>query len=152
MVLPHSTRRDKNVSDLTYDMQDFEREGTWNFFAASHGKGQYDGLGGTIKRLSSKTSLQRPFDSQLLDSEDLFQWARDSLKSANVIWVSEADVFKERELPGERFSRQKVVPRTQSYYYTVAVGAGRIAVRLTSVSSNQEDFMAEEDSLRLALE
>jgi len=30
----------------------------WHFFVTSHGKGLYDGLGDTIKRLAAKTSLQ----------------------------------------------------------------------------------------------
>lgn len=56
-----------------------------------------------------------------------------------------ANVSKEGELLGERFSRPKVVPRTQNYHYAEVVGAGRIAVRCTSVSNKQEEFIVDAD-------
>jgi hypothetical protein len=33
-----------------------------HFFATSHGKRAYDGVGGTLKRLAAKASLQRPYN------------------------------------------------------------------------------------------
>ena len=45
---------------------DFEIDAEWHFFATSHGKGPCDGVGGTIKRLAAKTSLQRPYDKQII--------------------------------------------------------------------------------------
>lgn len=54
------------------------------------------------------------------------------------------DVSKEQELLGERFSRPKLVPRNKSYHYAEAVGAGRIALRLTSVSSKKDFHVAED--------
>jgi hypothetical protein len=34
----------------------------WHCFATSHGKNACDGVGGTLKRLSAKASLQRPYN------------------------------------------------------------------------------------------
>jgi hypothetical protein len=36
----------------------------WHFFATSHGKSACDGVGGTLKWLVAKASLQRPYNDQ----------------------------------------------------------------------------------------
>jgi hypothetical protein len=36
---------------------DFNIEVVWNYFASSHGKGPFGGIGGTVKRLAAKASL-----------------------------------------------------------------------------------------------
>ena len=45
--------------NLCHHNEDFGMDAEWNFFATSHGKGPCDGLGGTVKRLAAKASLQR---------------------------------------------------------------------------------------------
>jgi hypothetical protein len=37
----------------------------WHFFATSHRKGPADGIGGTVKRLAEKTSLQKVYINQI---------------------------------------------------------------------------------------
>jgi hypothetical protein len=49
----------KNFINLCHHKEDFGIEAEWNFFATSHGKGPCDGVGGTVKRLAAKASLQR---------------------------------------------------------------------------------------------
>ena len=49
----------KNFLNLCHHEIDFSLTAEWNFFATSHGKGPCDGLGGTLKRLATKASLQR---------------------------------------------------------------------------------------------
>ena len=56
----------------------------WNssrvaFFATSHGKGPCDGVGGTVKRLAARASLQRPYANQLQTPLQLFTWAKESI-------------------------------------------------------------------------
>ena len=48
----------KNLVNLCNYKTDFGTDAGWQFFATSHGKGPCDGLGGTIKRLTAKASLQ----------------------------------------------------------------------------------------------
>ena len=44
---------------MKYQSNDFELQATWNYFANSHGKLPCDGIGGTVKRIAAKASLQR---------------------------------------------------------------------------------------------
>ncbi len=39
--------------------EDFGVAAEWHFSATAHGKGVCDGLGGTVKRLAARASLQR---------------------------------------------------------------------------------------------
>ena len=55
----------KNFINLVYHEEDFGMPAEWHFFATSHGKGPCDGVGGTVKRLAARASLQRPYDDQL---------------------------------------------------------------------------------------
>lgn len=58
----------KNFLNLCFHRTDFHTGCTWSFFATSHGKSTCDGVGGTVKRITSRASLQRPFDNQILSA------------------------------------------------------------------------------------
>ena len=45
---------------LCQHLSDFGIDAVWNFFATSHGKSPCDGIGGTARRVTARTSLQRP--------------------------------------------------------------------------------------------
>ena len=52
----------------------------WHFFfATSHGKWPCDGIGGTVKTLAAKDSLQRPYCEQIMTPRQLFQFAEDNI-------------------------------------------------------------------------
>ena len=51
----------------------------WNFFATSHGKSPCDGIGGTVKRLTTKASLQSPIDHQILNASDMYKFCNDNI-------------------------------------------------------------------------
>jgi hypothetical protein len=44
-----------------YHEQDFGLSAEWHFFTTSHGKGPASGIGGAVKRLAAKASLQNKF-------------------------------------------------------------------------------------------
>ena len=44
----------------------------WHFSATAHGKGACDGVGGTVKRLAARASLQRPYSEQIMTPRQLF--------------------------------------------------------------------------------
>jgi hypothetical protein len=54
----------KNFANLIHHFEDFNLHAGWHFFATSHGKGPCDGIGGTIKRLARRKSLQSVNNSQ----------------------------------------------------------------------------------------
>ena len=56
----------------------------WHFFATSHGKGPCDGVGGTVKRLAARASLQRPINNQITTPRQLFEFAESEIKSIDI--------------------------------------------------------------------
>ena len=48
----------KNFINLCHHAIDFGIHAQWHFSATSHGKDAYDSLGGTVKRLAARASLQ----------------------------------------------------------------------------------------------
>jgi hypothetical protein len=62
----------KNFINLLHHKHDFNLDGEWHFFATSHGKGPCDGIGGTLKRLARRASLQ--MEANIQTPQALFQW------------------------------------------------------------------------------
>jgi hypothetical protein len=48
-----------------YHEQNFGLSSEWYFFTTSHGKRPADGMGGTVKRLAAKSSLQKVYSNQI---------------------------------------------------------------------------------------
>lgn len=70
-----------NFINICHHQKDFNLEAEWNFFATSHGKSACDGIGGTLKRLTAKASLQRTTCRQILTPLDMFNFCKESIPS-----------------------------------------------------------------------
>ena len=55
----------KNFTNLCHHYTDFGVEAEWHFLPTSHGKSAGDGAGGTLKRTTTKASLQRPYEGHI---------------------------------------------------------------------------------------
>ena len=64
----------KNFYNLCQHKDEFGITAKWHFFATSHGKQPCDGIGGTVKRLVTKASLQRDVSNQILDHKVMFEF------------------------------------------------------------------------------
>ena len=73
----------KNFINLCNHQEDFEVNAEWHFSATSLGKGACDGLGGTVKRVAARASLQRPYDEQIMTPGQLFEWACDNIPAVS---------------------------------------------------------------------
>ena len=77
----------KNLSNLCHHQQDFGLTAEWKFYATSHGKGPCDGIGGTVKRLATRASLQAPIHGQILTPLQLYEWGVNELTSIKLVYV-----------------------------------------------------------------
>jgi len=94
----------KNFTNLIHHDADFNLKAEWNFFATSHGKNACDGVGGTIKRLAARASLQRAITNQIQTPEQLFQFAVEEIPGVTVFFVSSESVEKTSKFLEPRFS------------------------------------------------
>jgi len=68
---------------LTYHVKDFSLDASWSFFAMSHGKSPYDGVGGMVKRVFTQASLKRPTANQILSTEAAYEFCSNQIKNVN---------------------------------------------------------------------
>ena len=87
----------KNFWNLWHHEQDFGMQGQWNFFATSHGKSPCDGIGGTVKRLTPRASLQRPSQEQILTADDMFAFCQQEIKGIDFKLIRKDDVNRKHE-------------------------------------------------------
>ena len=74
-------------SDFSCIYKDFGITAEWNFFATSHGKNLCDLVGGTVKCLATRASLQRPLDNQILTPYQLFEFASQDISGVTSFYV-----------------------------------------------------------------
>lgn len=79
--------------------KDFGLKATHSYYATSHGKSQCDADGGSVKRVARRASLQRPFEDQIIDAQDLFKFCIEEMKDKFIfLFVSKSEVEPERLL------------------------------------------------------
>ena len=89
----------KNFVNLCNHKADLGIDAEWHFFATFYRKGPCDGLGGTVKRLAAKVSLQRPYDEQIMTPQQLFGFVRENISDINTVycqmneWKNKADIL-----------------------------------------------------------
>lgn len=74
---------------MCHHEKDFSLECEWHFFATCHGKGPCDGVGGTVKRLTARASLQRSLDDQILTARDMYQFCTEHISG----WLLYSDAY-----------------------------------------------------------
>ena len=99
----------KNFLNLCNHESDFGASAEWNFFATSHGKGPCDGVGGTVKRLATRASLQRP-NNPILTPKQLFEFAQQSITAVTFTFTTTEDHEAHRNRLQERFASARTVP------------------------------------------
>jgi len=87
----------------------------WHFFPTSYGKGACDGLGGTVKMLAARASLQRvtyPIQTPWV----LFEWASKSLANITVKFSTNAEYAVEEKKLEKRYQKTMTVKGTLSFH------------------------------------
>lgn len=128
----------KNFSNLCFHTEDFDGvEAEWHFYATSHGKGVCDGIGGTVKRLAAKASLQNPLDNHILTPLHLFEWSKEHISKMKFFYVPNQDYLENEKFLEKRFNDAIAVTGTQKYHAFIPESKFKIK---TKVISNSESY------------
>lgn len=125
----------KNFINLCYHQTDFGFPAEWHFSATSHGKSACDGLGGTVKRLAARTSLQRPYENQIMTPFQLFQWAAENIPNVTFKYCDAEQYEAERLLLEKRFQKSKTIPGTRSLHSFIPTSKDTLQTKRYSKSS-----------------
>ena len=82
----------KNFANLLMHKKDSGMNAEWHFFASSHGKNVCDLVGGTIKRLVARASLMRAIHNQILNSHQLYDFAKSEIPGITCFVVDKQQV------------------------------------------------------------
>ena len=85
----------------------------WHFSATSHGKGACHGLGGTVKRLATKASLQSPYEDQIMTPFHLYEWASSNIPGVFIDYCSVEEYENEKKNLERRFENCQTIPGTR---------------------------------------
>ena len=127
----------KNFSNLMRHESDFKLAAEWHFFATSHGKSVCDGIGGTIKRLASRKSLQAATADHILTPQDLFAWASLNVTGIKCFFVSSAEVSRFVDEQEKRFKSAKKVTGTRSHHCFLPAADGNLLISRISGDENK---------------
>ena len=116
----------KNFLNLCSHKEDFSIEAKWIFFAISHEKLPYDGIGGAVKCHAAKRSLQRPLNNQILDYRAVLEVCQEEMKSIIFFGIDKEDMVEVREKMEKRFEGGKTVPGTRSSHHFIPQWASQI--------------------------
>ena len=75
----------KNFSNVCNHENDHGLKAEWHFFATSHGKSPCDGIGGTVKHLVARASLQATVDHHILTAREMFKWCEEHIMGINIL-------------------------------------------------------------------
>ena len=105
---------------------------TWSFFATSHGKSPCDGIGGTIKRLTARSSLQRVSREQIITATDMVKFCQEQVLGITTIFIPTEAVQHRRGEMKNRYQLAKTIPGTRSFHYFEAVNNYQIGAKRIS--------------------
>ena len=106
----------KNFVKLCLHQEDFGVSAEWHFYATSNGKGACDGLGSTLKRLAARTSLQRPYNDQIMTPRQPYNWAKVSIPNIHFNTPVLKTTKRNQKKLHQRFLSSQTIPGTHKYH------------------------------------
>ena len=134
----------KNVY-LCHHKEDFGLTAEWHFSATSYGKGACDGLGGTVKRLAARTSLQRPYDQQIMTPRQLFDRVTTAIPTVHFEYCTTEDYEREQHHLEERFQTSRTIQGTRKLHSFVPILNDMLKVKPYSASSSSKETSSESE-------
>src|SRR5258705_2522797 len=126
----------KGFMNLCHHKSDFSISVSWSFFATSHGKSPCDGIGGTVKRIAAKVSLQLPFKEQITTPRQFFVFCEVTLQNIIFYCITKKEIEPLRTALQERLSLGKTIPGTRSSHSFIQLSTNKIATKMTSLDKN----------------
>jgi hypothetical protein len=124
-----------------YHEEDFGLKAEWHFHATSHGKGPCDGIGAILKREARRASLQITNGRPILTPQDLYDWAKQTLRKTDVFFVSKVDHGTVKQKLASRYSQAKTISSTHKMHSFVPIpGKKELMIKTFSNASTHFTF------------
>ena len=122
----------KNLMNLCLHQADFGLRAEWHFFATSHGKSPCDGIGGTVKRLAARASLQATTTDHILTLEQLHMWCIKNIHGIKFFFVSKEKIAEASRQLAARFKVAKTIQGMRSNHCFLPVSETELKISRVS--------------------
>lgn len=129
-----------NFKNLLFHESDFGIPAEWHFHATAHGKGPCDGIGGNLKRLAARASLQVSAENHILTPEALYQWVKKNLTKTIVFFSSKSNHEMTAETLKNRFAEATTISGTQKYHAVIPIDGCKLMLKQYSSAIDYEIF------------
>lgn len=102
-----------------------------------HGKSACNGVGGAVKWLAARASLQRPYKGHILTPHELFTWSEKNVKGICVLSVPERWVEEKKVALSARFQSTISIKGRRTLHHFVPSSLTTVNAGLTSYSATQ---------------
>ena len=142
----------KNFLNICHHKEDFGLEAEWNFFATSHGKSAVDGIGGTVKRVVARASMQRSGTESILTAETMVKFCLEKIPKITFQLIEEDTLKTVREKQLTRYELGRTIPGTRGFHFFCPISSNEITFKTISNSADYSgrfsfDKLITEDSL-----
>lgn len=137
---PQQYKNKKNFINILHHYEDFGISAEWNYFATAHGKGACDGVGGTLKRVARRYSLQQGTRSEILTAEQLYKWANEHLENYNVFFCSTNDYDSAALFLKDRLQLCKTIKGTLGFHHVLPLNSHELLLKKTSNATVSKIF------------
>lgn len=115
----------------------------WHFFAASHGKGAVDGIGGAIKRLAWMGVKSRQV---IMNSAfDFYTFVKSQTHAIHVMYIKKEDIERETQFLKDLWDDVQAIPNLQKQHYFKVIDYRQIIAAKTSNSISVQVVVVKKD-------
>lgn len=107
------------------------------FFATSHGKSFCGDLGGTVKRLATKTSLQRPYENHIITLRQLYDFANKDIPGISFMYCTNEEYNENENKLSLCFDNSHAVSGTQRIHAIIPLSESQMLTKPYSLSSQE---------------
>ena len=130
---PARYKKFKNFTNLLLHKKDFGMKAERYFFATSHGKNACDGVGGAIKRLAARSSLQRAIHNQILNPHQLYDFAKSEILGTTCFFVDEQQVDVNSNFLTSRYENVRQIRGSGKNHQVIPNGDNTLMYRISGV-------------------
>lgn len=113
---PSQYKNKNNFVNIYYHNNDFGINCEWHFHATAHGKGACDGVGGTVKRMARRASLNRSIDCPINSAIEFYNWAISADTNINFCFVPKEEYNPHKIKLTDRYKCCKTIKGTREIH------------------------------------
>jgi hypothetical protein len=132
----------KNFFNICQFKEEYHIDVEWHFFGSYHWKSPCDAIGGTVKRIATRASLQRFNRNQITTAQELYDFLRQKSVELkiDVQFCSEAEYKAHDRKIRSRYAKVRTVTGTRVYHCVIPVDKFNVSLKLHSSSNKVDQF------------